>query len=179
MPDHSQLLFGFTLLAGGSSRCGPAWTKRASAIDHCYKLYFVTDGEASVHLKSGEDIGLAEGNAYFIPGHHLCGQTCRESMEVFWLHAVPDSLYLSSLLSSVSSVASWSLKSIAVWRNVYEQVDRLFDHAPPWLGCRTQAMMLDLVSRILQDSKVRQDASLGAVYQQLKPAIDYIDAGCR
>jgi methylphosphotriester-DNA--protein-cysteine methyltransferase len=54
-----------TLLCGGTNRCDPSWDKSADAIDQCYKLYFVRDGEAHLALNGEADVVLRAGQAYF------------------------------------------------------------------------------------------------------------------
>jgi AraC-like DNA-binding protein len=165
-----------TFLCGGACRCDPSWDKSADAIDQCYKLYFVRDGEAHVALTGEADVAIRAGQAYFIPGYQLVRQWCRKSLDVAWLHFVPDSLYLSFLMSHVPGVHAWPLASFAYWEPIYGDIERLFADRAIWLDYRVQALVLDMVSRVLQQYNFTHMGAVDPIFEQLQPAIAYMDA---
>ena len=165
-----------TLLCGGVCRCDPTWDKSADAIDQCYKLYFVRDGEAHVALAGEADVVLRAGQAYFIPGYRLVRQWCCKSLDVAWLHFVPDSLYLSFLMSHMPRVHAWPLASLAHWEPIYSGIERLFAERTIWLDYRVQAMVLDMVSRALQPYNFTHMGAVDPIFEQLQPTIAYMDA---
>jgi AraC-like DNA-binding protein len=165
-----------TLLCGGTNRCDPRWDKSADAIDQCYKLYFVRSGEAHLALTGDADVALRAGHAYFIPGQRLVRQWCRKSLDVDWLHFVPDSLYLSFLMSHVPRVHAWPLASLAHWEPIYNGIERLSAARAIWLDYRVQAMVLDLVSRVFQQYNFTHMGAVDPIFEQLQPAIAFMDA---
>jgi AraC-like DNA-binding protein len=165
----------FSVLCGGFHRCRPAWDKPADGLDQCYKLYFVTAGEACLRMDGQPDAPLRARHAYCIPGYRLVGQCCKRSMDVYWVHFVPDSLYLSFLMSRVPRVHQWKLASLAYWQSTYEDIPRLFEDPPHWLYCRAQAMLLHLVSRVLESYNFDHMAAVDPVFEQLRPAISFMD----
>jgi AraC-like DNA-binding protein len=170
---HDSLV---TLLCGGVDRCDPSWDKSADAIDQCYKLYFVRDGEAHLTLKDQADVAVRAGQAYFIPGYRLVRQRCHTSLDVDWLHFVPDSLYLSFLMSHIPRVHAWPLDSLAHWATIYGDIERLFAERTIWLDYRVQAMVLDMISRVLQQYNFTHMGAVDPIFEQLQPAIAYMDA---
>ena len=164
----------FTLLGGGLHRCTPAWDKPADGIDQCFKLYFVVSGQGRLTLKS-ESATLDRGMAYFIPGYQLVSQACADRMDVYWLHFTPDSLYMSYLMAHVARTHAWPLRKLPGWRPTYLAIPRLFDAPLAWLQYRVQAMILDLVSRTLEPYNFRHMAAVDPVFDQLQPAIAYMD----
>ncbi len=164
----------FTLLCGGFNRCDASWSKPSTGVDQCYKLYFVVRGQGRLQLAE-QEIALQEGHAYFIPGYHLSAQFCPHRMDVYWLHIIPDSLYLSFLLSHVPQVHSWKLSSLETWRPTYTSTPRLFEEHPLWLDYRVQALLLDLTSRVLEPYDFSHMAAIDPVFQQLQPAIAFMD----
>lgn len=164
----------FTLLCGGFNRCDASWSKPSTGVDQCYKLYFVVRGQGRLQLKT-QDVTLQEGHAYFIPGYHLASQSCPHRMDVHWLHIIPDSLYLSFLLAHVPRVHSWKLSSLKMWRPTYSSTPRLLEEHPLWLDYRVQAMLLDLTSRVLEPYDFSHMAAIDPVFQQLQPAIAFMD----
>jgi len=170
---HDSLV---TFLCGGTDRCDPSWDKAADAIDQCYKLYFIRDGEAHLALKGEADVTLRAGQAYFIPGCQIVRQWCRKSFEVDWLHFVPESLYLSFLMSHVPRVHAWPLASLAHWEPIYSGIEQSLAARAIWLDYRLQAMVLDLVSRVLQQYNFTHMGAVDPIFEQLQPAITYMDA---
>jgi len=164
----------FALLWGGFASCDASWNKPADGLDQCYKLYFLTGGNGHVELEN-QSIELRAGRAYFIPGYQLVGQSCPERMNVHWIHFVPASLYLSHQMSHVTQVHQWPLGDVRSWRATYEGIGRLFEEQPRWLYYRTQAMILDVVSRVLELYDFSHMAGVDPIFEQLQPAIAFME----
>ena len=164
----------FSLLAGGLHHCDPSWNKPADGIDQCYKLYVPIRGRARLGL-AGQDALLRPGYAYLIPGYHLARQECDRRMDVFWVHFVPQSLYLAFLLSHVTSVQSWRRASVEHWRTAWGEIPSLFQGDSLSVFYRVQAMLLDFVSRSLKRCGIDRAAPVAPVFEQLKPAVAFMD----
>lgn len=164
----------FSLLAGGLHRCEPSWNKLADGIDKCYKLYFPVRGQARLTLNM-QEVPLRPGYAYLIPGYHLVRQECGRRMDVLWIHFIPQSLHLSFLLSHMTSVHSWQHASVECWRATWKDIPSLFHNNSLWLFYRVQAMLMDLVSRSLKTCGIDQVAPVDPVFEQLKPAVMFMD----
>ncbi len=122
------------LLAGGFYRGDSSWSRRVDQGDKCFKVYFMAGGEASVTV-GGKVYPLRAGHAYFIPGYSLRRQACPRSMEVYWVHFVPRSLYLMFLLSHVSRVHGWPVSALSGWEATFRRLDRHFsDRNQPLLS---------------------------------------------
>ena len=165
----------FSLLCGGSHVCTPSWNKAADALDECFKLYVVAGGAACLRLGSGEEIGLEAGHAYFIPGHRLREQRCSAEMTVYWLHFLPEALYLAHWMSHIERVIRWDLGSVTFWQDTWLDLPRLFRESPPWLYYRVQAMLLQLVSDVLEPLDDGRFAVADPVFERLQPAIAFME----
>jgi AraC-like DNA-binding protein len=161
-------------LCGGVHHCDPSWDKPADGLDRCYKLYFVTRGEGRVTLRT-QDVVLRAGHAVFIPGYQIVRQQCPRRMDVYWVHFLPESLYLSFLMSHIAQVHTWPLAALAHWQPTYERLPRLFGEPLPWLGYRVQALLLYLTSEVLESYNLSHMAAVDPVFEQLRPAIAYME----
>ncbi len=189
MPQDSP----FSLLAGGFHRCDPSWNKPADGLDRCYKLYLPVDGNARLTLET-QEMPLQAGCAYFVPGYRLLGQECEERLHVYWVHFVPESLYLTFLLSHVARVHPWRRAAIDYWAATWREIPRLFEskvagtlrvpesadgtRSVPTTGqlyYRVQAMLMDVVSEVLATYRLDHVAAIDPVFEQLKPAIVLMD----
>lgn len=164
----------FSLLAGGFYRCDPSWNKPADGIDRCYKLYVPVRGQARLKLESHE-VTLRPGRAYLIPGYRLLRQECPRRMDVYWLHFLPELLYLSFLLSHVAKVHVWQDRSLKYWRATCRDIPSLVGGGSWGLSYRVQAMLMDLVSQVLETHNLNHVAAIDPIFEQLKPAIVFMD----
>jgi len=170
----------FSLLAGGFASCNTSWNRPSHGGDRCYKLYFPVLGEARLFLDT-QEMTLRAGEAYLIPGYHLTGQECDKRMDVYWLHFVPESLYLSFLLSHLARVHAWGRPAVQYWEATYREIPSLFaigDGQRAWpcqLYYRVQAMLMDVVSAVLATYRLDHFAAIDPVFEQLRPAIAFMD----
>jgi AraC-like DNA-binding protein len=176
MPTATPLLndAAFSLLAGGRHHCDPAWNKPADGIDQCYKLYYPLRGQARLVLAT-QTILVRPGYVYLIPGYHLLRQECRRQMDVYWVHFVPESLYLTFLLSHVAEVQTWSRAALEYWHATCMDIPRVFAGGRRGPFYRLQAMLLDLVARVLEKCQLDHAAAVAPTFEQLRPAIAYMD----
>jgi AraC-like DNA-binding protein len=170
----------FSIATGGFHSCDPSWNRGADGTDRCYKLYFPVLGKARLSLDTHEAT-LRAGEAYLIPGYHLTRQECPARMDVYWLHFVPESLYLRFLLSHVARIHTLSPPTLKYWHATYLAIPQLFEtqnHAKTLL-CqlyyRVQAMLMDLVSSTLESYRLDHFATNDPVFERLQPAILFMD----
>jgi len=99
MQDNLNL----TLLSGGKALCTPAWNRSSDEQDHCFKLYYIVAGSCTL-TTSAKPYQLSPGHTYLIDGVRLTRMACPSSMEVYWLHFMPDSLFLEQVLSALPPI---------------------------------------------------------------------------
>ena len=171
------------LLSGGFFRCGPAWTRPASSIDRCYKVYFPVSGAARLEMESGS-FDIRSGRIYFISGFHLARQICERRMEVYWLHFVPESLYLRHLLDQLPPVQSWSRADGGWPAGSYADICRVFEQPfseqnrprgdlSAAAVCRICGLLLELVAHRLEslDEVAVQKLHPGFLPAQARPGL--------
>jgi AraC-like DNA-binding protein len=164
----------FTCLGGGYAECDRSWGKPATALDQCYKLYFLVEGAGRLKTQT-ENTELNAGFGYFIPGYQLIRQSCPKRMNVHWIHFVPSSLYLTHQLSRVSSIHRWTLGQLSSWESVYTDIGRMASRPPRWFQYRLQAMLMDLTARVMQLYDFSHMQAVDIVFEQLQPAISYME----
>jgi len=173
------------LFSGGFYRSEPAWNKTADHWDQCYKFYFPTEGRAILKMDGREQL-VETGKCYFISGFHIQSQSCTENMATWWIHFMPDSLYLRYALSNVPPFSSWDISTIQFARNIYTRLEELFElspkpksgfsqQSPPGLHYQMQSLLLFLIGDLLTRSGFLPDPQMDASLSKLQPAIDCMD----
>lgn len=173
--------YNLILLSGGQHHCDRSWSRKATGTDRCYKVYFPVSGAAALQL-GPDKIALRPGQVYLISGYRLTHQYCPKAMEVFWLHFVPESLYLRHLVDQLPAVFhcprpdDWSLERLRdlceVFQNPFSDTNRPRKESSPVADCRVHGILLTLISRALE---VLADApSFQPEWQRLKPAVDFM-----
>ncbi len=172
------------LLGGGLFRCDPRWSKDASSIDQCFKIYRPVSGEACLETDSGR-FPIKPGGVYFVSGFRLRRQACATAMEMHWLHFVPESLYLGYLLDRVVPVLCFPLEQVG-WPAALEQdICNGFDHpfcernlprtdATPAMECRLHGFLLTLCARLLETLQPEMLREFHPEFLRLKPALDFM-----
>jgi len=172
------------LLSGGFFHCDPAWSRKANSLDRCYKVYFPVSGAARVEMDSGA-YEIHAKRLYFISGFRLAKQVCERRMSVYWLHFVPESLYLCHLLDQLPPVQSWS-RSAGGWpASSYEDICRIFEHPfseqsrprgdlSPAIVCRICGLLLNLLAHCLETMDARAFREFHPDFYRLKPALDFM-----
>jgi AraC-like DNA-binding protein len=172
------------LLSGGFYKCDRRWTKQASSIDNCYKVYFPVAGSAALEMNDGMH-KITAGRVYFVSGYRLRRQVCPVQMEVYWIHFVPESWLLRYYLDRLPAVQSWSHRAGDWLGESYREICRIFENPSsernrpradmsPALDCRIHGLLLSLVARLLDQLEPDVIGSAHPAYLTLKPALDYM-----
>lgn len=114
-----------TLLAGGNYKGSSNWNKLATSLDQCFKLYYVTQGEALI-FSNNDRFSLSAGNSYFINGFCIKNQCCPDSFEVNWLHYIPDSIFLKQFLRKMPAVIKLSPEILPFYELVFQSFTDFF-----------------------------------------------------
>lgn len=178
--------FNLVLLSGGFYRCDTTWSKAATGIDQCYKVYFPVSGQACLEMDD-DCYTLSPQRIYFISGFRLKQQICPEQMNVYWMHFVPESLYLRYLLDQLPPVYSWSRRSAAAsCREIVEIFEKPFTaqsrprhDTSPALDCRIHALLLGLIARLLETLDQGRVQAFQPEYYRLKAAFDFMQSHFR
>jgi AraC-like DNA-binding protein len=178
--------FNLVLLSGGFYRCDATWSKPATGIDQCYKVYFPVSGEAYLEMDD-ECYTLKPQRIYFISGFRLKQQICAEQMNVYWTHFVPESLYLRYLLDQLPPVCSWARRSAAasyreicdIFESPFSERNRPRKDTSPAIDCRIQALLLGLIARLLETLDQGRVQAFQPEYYRLKGAFDFIQTHFR
>lgn len=118
-----------TLIAGGSYRGDKLWNKKASSLDHCFKLYKIEMGEAYL-ITDNMEFKLQHGKVYFINGFKIKKQCCPVSFQVKWLHFISDSLLLKQMLQKLPAVVPVSKKILLNYESVFSCFPQYFKNLP-------------------------------------------------
>lgn len=174
-----------TLLSGGLFHCTPAWNKQADGLDQCYKLYFPLSGEAYIDVDE-VPVVLTPGTFTFISGYHIVRQYCHGEADTYWIHFVPEALYLGYLLSQAKTHYTWAAEGLEFWGPTIRELSGLFDRphdesnhldeaAPPAPNYRVQSMVLYFISELLAQSDASHLRRADPVFLSLRPAIEFMD----
>lgn len=181
--------FNLILLSGGLYRCDARWTKAARGLDQCYKVYFPVSGEAYLEMND-QCYTLGAERIYFISGFRLKRQICAGQMSVYWMHFVPESLYLRYLLDQFPPVVSWprlgagwsegSFRELCdIFEEPLSEQNRVRPDSSPALDCRIQALLLGLISRLLETLDQGQVRAFQPEYYRLRKAFDFMQTHFR
>jgi len=175
--------YNLILLSGGHHHCDKSWSRKATGTDRCCKVYFPVSGTASIQLGS-DSFTLNAGQVYLISGFRLTHQHCPEAFEVFWIHFVPESLYLLHLLDQAPSVfqcprpETWTIEKLRglceIFQNPSGDENRLLKDSSPVADCRVHGMLLTLISRTLETLADVDASAFQPEWQRLKPAVDFM-----
>jgi AraC-like DNA-binding protein len=180
--------FTLNMLAGGCTDCSASWKNRVPKYDQCYKFYLPIHGFAHVS-DSAKRYALEPGFLYFISGYELKSQECPVGMSVHWLHFTPASFYLHRQLLRVPCVHKWSVEKVAWAAGVMEKISVMFENATSLnpsentlnpkasfsLMCGAEAMMLYLVSDLLETFAPTSEDDLTPELERLRKAIVHMD----
>lgn len=171
--------------SGGFHHCTHLWDSYASGRDHCYKLYIVMKGTATLVI-DGNQLILRPKSVYLINGFNIERQFCDEFMDVYWIHFTPESLFMNYYLSKFSSFYEWTFEDIRLQESDYSAIPKLFEYpfseennfssnSSLGLICKIASFILSLLSDILvQHSEQICEESFKA-FLRLKPAIEFIN----
>jgi AraC-like DNA-binding protein len=185
MIDNYKLV----ILAGGFHPCDPSWNRTITVAEPCYKIYVPVAGTARLGTDT-ETVTLIPGRTYFISGARLKTQVCLKRMDVYWIHFMPESLYLRYLLDQIPPIQHWPRKEEAWSTEACEEINQLF---PPFMGrfqppredgspatsCRIQGLLLMTIARLLRTLDTSTLEAFHPRYYQLKPALEYMQSHYR
>ena len=174
-----------TLLAGGFVHCSPSWDKKASAIDQCYKIYYPISGTAQLRIQN-KNYKLEKGKLYFISGYKIQSQQCKNSMQVHWIHFVPESLYLNFWLSQFSCFEELQISDYPELEQVCDILQIIFtkpltplskirENAPIIEVLICQAFLLKIITRVLGNKTNKDQLEIDPAFMRLQPAVNYMN----
>jgi AraC-like DNA-binding protein len=173
------------LLSGGYHECTTLWNEDPMGKGNYYKIYFVKEGNARIYL-DGQWHELSEGNAYFINGFLLDKQRCDNLMNVFWIHFIPESLFLTMFINDLNPFFMWNIESSIAKSINYEVIPTLFENAnskDPILletlslahNFQVNSIILMLLSDMMLYEKTKSLEASYPLYVKLKPALDFMN----
>ncbi len=170
------------LLMGGLYVGGQNWTKPASDIDQCYKIYRFREGESIIHSCENKYL-LNPGEVYFINGYSVISQECLKHMSVDWLHFIPDSVYLNHLLRTHSCVQAFNAQKLFSFIHVFDKFDdyfnnRLSENIRRIFTIEIQSLIQYMIAQVFKQSahkKIETDYKMN----RLLPVLNYINKNYR
>ena len=173
------------LLSGGYHECTPAWNEDTFRKGNYYKLYFPVNGNAKI-FAGGEWFLLEEGKAYFINGFLLDKQRCENFMNVYWLHFIPESRFLSMYFNNLLPVFSWEKDNLILSSIDFKKIPLLFENSNSEdstlvdkpslsLNCYLNAIVLVLISDMISHQPSEFQETSYPLYKKLSPALDFIN----
>lgn len=172
------------ILSGGFYHCNHQWLKKTNPLDKCFKIYYPVRGEAGIILE-GKKYTMHPDHVYFICGYKIQEQFCTERMDVYWIHFVPDSLYLKYILQNSDPIYSWNKNELYGITEILCEVNKLFnfphneknkllDNRPPDIDCLTRGVIMLLTGKILKSANIKEVKDYARL-QKLKSSIDFIN----
>lgn len=180
----------FSITSGGYYKCTQNWSNVKINRDNCFKLYFPTEGNASIKV-SGKWYQLNAGNVYFINGFMLEAQECNHYMQVYWLHFLPQSQELNIVLNKFSPVFSWNSNDSIAQQIEYKKIVNLFENAESSEAKPIKSVSLSLISYInavilllVSDMSEKQASDISNnipmdIFSKIQPAVEYINTNFR
>jgi AraC-like DNA-binding protein len=173
------------LLSGGYFNCTPEWNADPNGRDTCYKIYFPTEGEASVNL-DGKWYELKAGNAYFINGFMLKSNQCENNMKVYWLHFIPESHLVSMYLNRLEPIHCWHKENQILSAIKFDEITKLFQKSDDFdgklltstslsLACYINSIILSLLADMTKNNIANIDGVSEDQFMKLEPALQYIN----
>jgi AraC-like DNA-binding protein len=176
--------FECKIITGGFNHCDSSWNKTGDELDQCFKIYYPTSGKAIINLEDTQ-FQITPGNIYFISGYNIVSQQCTTSMDIYWLHFVPASLYLRHVLLKSGTVHTWNIKELPNTDNLGEHISKVFRHEDftdsrisllPYSAeeAKLQAYILNFIADILHRFPNKEGSSLGDL-SKLNPSIEFMN----
>lgn len=174
------------LIAGGKAHCTPAWNRNADEQDQCFKIYFLVGGSAVIQA-AGENTNLASGRIYIIDGHRLEKMACPASMDVYWLHFMPESLYFEQVLSAIPAITEIKVNNPAEMHEKWHETIKVFERpaasahtphetVPLALSCQAQSLILEVLAGAMKQHPLSENRKrLNAIYR-FREIINFMDA---
>jgi AraC-type DNA-binding domain-containing proteins len=171
------------LLSGGYYHCTSLWNAEPFGKENCYKIYFPVDGSSRI-FSGGQWYDLKSGNIYFINGFMLDKYNCDDFMDVYWLHFIPESQFLSIYINNLRPVFSWGHDSFPnmnfkkiplLFDEPYSKENRLLEVSSLSLNCYINSIVLLLLSDMSEKQNTGSSNISYDLYLKLEPAINFIN----
>ena len=172
------------LIAGGHFRGCQRWSKEASNLDKCFKIYQMEQGTAFLCSKT-EKYKLEEGGIYFINGFRIKSQNCPQSFTVNWLHFISDSIFIKQALMHFPLVTQLNTKGLGDLNAEFARFESFFSEYSSTQKSinrnelvsyfNIQALLLRIISKLAENSDI-ETFHLSGQRSRLLKAIEYIDA---
>lgn len=94
-------------------------------MDNCFKIYNPVKGSASVRI-NGRNYDLDTQYIYFISGFDIEYQSCTSSMDIYWLHINPSSLYLKYILLKTEPIKAWKKSQFPFLDDMNRNIEMIF-----------------------------------------------------
>ncbi|HTS19553.1 MAG TPA: AraC family transcriptional regulator [Verrucomicrobiae bacterium] len=157
------------LIQGGHSLCTRANWHGNHEWSEVAKLYAPASGAGWVAV-DGRMMRLRPGRLYLIPPHHRLDFGTDRRLVVNWLHFMPLSPLLDASLAALNDVWCSPAELATRWQPVTSALGVFFHAATPAGTCQVQALVLEIVARLLEQMPATQPSSA-----RLRPAIRFMD----
>ncbi len=129
---------------GGHYHCTPTNWRGSGDWSDSAKIYAPTAGRAWMAV-AGQRTDLCAGRLYLIPPHHKLEFGAVRSMNVDWLHFLPESPVVDAQLAAIGTVLGFPDSVLRRWRSVTRRCAEFFTAPTPSLTFLMQAMVSELV----------------------------------
>ena len=161
------------ILTDGYSECSSIWNTPQNYVVSFFRLYFVIEGGAVITIND-IDYELEAGNAYFIPGSCPSKNHCPDTMKLHWLHCVPATFAIDTVLSKTAKTHQWRLTDLQRWKPAFTRLGQqpLAIQGGEWYAL--QSLIFYLLADLLTIYETEPEVP-NRTYLKLKPAIDFMD----
>jgi AraC-like DNA-binding protein len=173
-------MFDFAIETGGLTTCGAHWRSPGWVHEPLHKLYHVTQGTGR-YAVPGQQLTLAPGRIYLIPGGRPHRHGPAAAMVVHWLHFRALSPLIERRIAALPGIVAIGDGDWRWWDGVWEDI-------PAWLAARDlpgDLRLHSLIAMILADvfSDRRHDQSAPGTTPGLDPrlerALRWMNEHCR
>ena len=176
--------FECKIITGGYSHCDSSWNKKRDKLDQCFKIYIPDQGKANITI-DGVCYEINPEHIYFISGFNLNYQKCDSFMDVYWLHFIPASLYLSRILLHSTPIYSWKKNEVrfldekkayikTLFNPKFEKTNDISQIPYSFEEAKLQGFTLNLVADVLQENS-QPNNSLNDELEKIKPSIEFMN----
>ena len=176
--------FECKIITGGFNHCDSSWHKMSDEKEQCFKIDYPVSGSATIYLEDAP-FQVKEGNIYFISGFNIVSQECTSSVEIYWLHFIPASLYLRHILLKSGPVHVWNINEFPFMYDFNEYIKKVFGNKNftsskistlpySFEEVRLHSYILNFIADILKRFPDKGGSNTGDI-AKLKPSIDFMN----
>jgi len=177
--------FGCNIITGGFNHCDNSWNKTNDELDQCFKIYYPVSGNAIIDVDDTKYI-IESGNIYFISGFNIVSQKCNSSMDIYWLHFIPESLYLRYILLESGPFYVWENSEFTFMDDFKNHIKKIFkDYSLKSSGipvlpysfeeARLHSFILNFIADILKKYR-NNNLSMAGNMAKMKHSIDFMNS---